>query len=156
MSEGHSSTLPLTHVTVPPPTQIVPSPSTEMCTRPARPSAVPWLATYGAWSRPVPSSHCASEAFKLPVTGSSTVAPSFTKNAADLDRRRCAVGIRPDDAEAQFRRASAGHGEDGVGVPQQHRDPARTVVHPRGIDDVVATELEQFGDLLDHRLVDRP
>ena len=58
-------------VTVPPPTQTWPSPSWEMCTRPRRPIAVPWLATYGAVSRPVPSSHWASEAFRLPVTGSS-------------------------------------------------------------------------------------
>ena len=36
------------HVTVPPPTQIVPSSSRETWTRPARPSAVPWAATYGA------------------------------------------------------------------------------------------------------------
>ena len=40
-----SSTSPATQVTVPPPTQIVPPASTETCTRPARPSAVPWRAT---------------------------------------------------------------------------------------------------------------
>jgi len=34
-----------TQVTVPPPTQIVPPASTDTCTRPARPSAVPWRAT---------------------------------------------------------------------------------------------------------------
>ena len=33
---------------------------------------VPWLATYGAVTRPAASSHCPSEAFRLPVTGSST------------------------------------------------------------------------------------
>ena len=33
---------------------------------------MPWLATYGAVSRPAASSHCPSEAFRLPVTGSST------------------------------------------------------------------------------------
>lgn len=41
----YSSTCPETQVTVPPPTQIVPSGSRSTCTRPARPSAVPWLAT---------------------------------------------------------------------------------------------------------------
>ena len=41
---AQSSTSPATHVTVPPPTQIVPSPSWVMWTRPARPSAVPWRA----------------------------------------------------------------------------------------------------------------
>jgi len=41
----YSSTWPRTQVTVPPPTQIVPSGPLETCTRPERPSAVPWLAT---------------------------------------------------------------------------------------------------------------
>lgn len=72
---------PVRQVIVPPPTQIVPSASVEMCTRPARPSAVPWLATYGGRARPVSISHPASDALRLPVTGSSTVAPSFGKNA---------------------------------------------------------------------------
>jgi len=38
------STCPTTHETVPPPVQMVPVWSRVMCTRPARPSAVPWLA----------------------------------------------------------------------------------------------------------------
>jgi len=42
---GQSSAWPRTQVTVPPATQIVPSSSRETCTRPARPSAVPWLTT---------------------------------------------------------------------------------------------------------------
>jgi hypothetical protein len=63
--------VPLTQVTVPPPTHTWPSASREMCTRPRRPIAVPWLATYGAVTRPDSSSHCPSEAFRLPVTGSS-------------------------------------------------------------------------------------
>src|ERR1700691_434791 len=67
----YSLTVPSMQVTVPPPTQTWPSPSWEMCTRPRRPIAVPWLATYGAVTRPVLSSHWASEAFRLPVTGSS-------------------------------------------------------------------------------------
>jgi hypothetical protein len=45
LSAGYSSTWPVTQVTVPPPTQMVPPGSRETCTRPARPSAVPWLAT---------------------------------------------------------------------------------------------------------------
>ena len=52
-----------------------------MCTRPDLPRAVPWLATYGALTRPVSSSHCASEALRLPVTGSSIVASPLRKNA---------------------------------------------------------------------------
>ncbi len=156
MSEGYNSTLPLTHVTVPPPTQIVPSPSTETCTRPARPSAVPWLAMYGACSRPVPEQPLRERGVQAPGHRVLDGRPILHEERPDLGRRRCAFGIRPDDAEAQSRRASAGDGEDGLGVPQHHRDPARTVVHPRGIDDVAATEFEQFGDLLDHRLVDRP
>jgi hypothetical protein len=40
-----SSTCPVTQVIVPPPTQIAPASSVEMCTRPWRPSTVPWLAT---------------------------------------------------------------------------------------------------------------
>ena len=59
-------------VTVPPPTQTWPSASWETCTRPRRPSAVPWLATYGEVTRPVASSHCPREALRLPVTGSSS------------------------------------------------------------------------------------
>ena len=78
---GYSSTWPVTQVTVPPPTQIAPLSSAEMCTRPWRPSAVPWLATYGAVARPVRSSYSASEAFRLPVTGSSSVLPCFGRNA---------------------------------------------------------------------------
>jgi hypothetical protein len=35
----------MTRVTVAPATQIVPSGSAEMCTRPTLPRAVPWLAT---------------------------------------------------------------------------------------------------------------
>jgi hypothetical protein len=68
---GNSSTVPLTQVTVPPPIHTWPSASRETCTRPRRPIAVPWLATYGAVARPDASSHCPSEAFRLPVTGSS-------------------------------------------------------------------------------------
>ena len=41
---AHSSTCPSTQVTEPPPTQMC-SPSCSTCTRPARPRAVPWLAT---------------------------------------------------------------------------------------------------------------
>ena len=42
---------------------------------PGRPRTVPWLAAYGALTRPLSSSHWASEAFRLPVTGSSMVGP---------------------------------------------------------------------------------
>jgi len=41
----HNSTWPETQVTVPPPTQTVPSASLDTCTRPARSSIVPWLTT---------------------------------------------------------------------------------------------------------------
>ena len=41
----HMTMLPLTQATVPPPTQIAPASSWSMCTRPARPRAVPWLTT---------------------------------------------------------------------------------------------------------------
>jgi D-lactate dehydrogenase (cytochrome) len=57
LSARYSSTWPATHVTVPPPTQMVPSESRETWTRPARPRTVPWLATYGALARPIRSSH---------------------------------------------------------------------------------------------------
>ncbi len=42
---GHTTMLPVTQATVPPPTQIAPASSWSMCTRPARPRAVPWLTT---------------------------------------------------------------------------------------------------------------
>src|SRR4030095_10019712 len=54
---AQSSTWPRTQGPVPPPTQIVPSGSLETCTRPERPRAVPWLATYGTLALPVSSSH---------------------------------------------------------------------------------------------------
>ena len=51
------------------------------CTRPRRPSAVPWLATYGALARPVRSSHAASEALRLPGHRVLGRAPVLGKNA---------------------------------------------------------------------------
>jgi RimJ/RimL family protein N-acetyltransferase len=71
----YRSARPVTPVFVPPPTQIVPSGSRVMCTRPRRPSAAPWLATYGAAACPAASSHPASDALRLPVTGSSPTPP---------------------------------------------------------------------------------
>src|ERR1700729_1457961 len=78
----YSATEPAMHVTVPPPTQTWPSSSRETCTRPRRPSTVPWLATYGAVTRPAEISHCAREAFRLPVTGSSPEVPSPLEKSA--------------------------------------------------------------------------
>ena len=49
---------------------------------PALPRAVPWAATYEAGARPSPISHWASEALRLPVTGSSMSCPwSLEKKA---------------------------------------------------------------------------
>src|SRR5262249_12372983 len=78
---GQSSTSPTTAVTVPPPIQMVPSSSWVTLTRPARPRTMPGRAAYGAFSRPEPRSHCAREALRLPVTGSSTAMPSLGKKA---------------------------------------------------------------------------
>src|SRR5690606_19551502 len=77
---GQSRTVPRTQVTVPPATQICPS-SCVMVTRPRLPRAVPCDATYGAVNRPDSSSQLASDALRLPVTGSSTATPFAGKNA---------------------------------------------------------------------------
>src|SRR5215469_2915062 len=78
---GYRSTSPLILVAVAPDTQTVPSASASIRTRPRRPIAVPWLTRYGALARPDDSSHWAREAFRLPVTGSSTDRPPAGKKA---------------------------------------------------------------------------
>src|SRR5438552_5323631 len=111
-SYSQSSTRPATHVTVPPATQIVPSSSRETCTRPARPSAAPWLATYGAVARPVRSSQSASDAFRLPVTGSSAVEPAFGKNARTSNAAAEPGGWAPTTSEVEV---------DEAGPEREHR-----------------------------------
>src|SRR5690606_16617327 len=78
--KGYRSTSPRRQVVVPPATQTCPS-SWVIRTRPRLPSTVPCAATYGAVNRPDSSSHMASDAFRLPVTGSSSVIPFLGRNA---------------------------------------------------------------------------
>src|ERR1700729_3784238 len=123
-------------VTVEPPTQTAPSGSLVMRTCPFRPSTVPCRARYGARARPVASSHCASEALRLPVTGSSSMAPSFGENA----RTSNAAGP-PGGAEVEVGHAGPDR-EHGVGAGQQHGDPAGSVVRPLQVDDFLTADPE--------------
>ena len=141
------------HVTVPPPTHTAPSASCAMCTRPARPSAVPWLATYGAVARPLPSSHCATDALRLPVTGSSTDAPSLGKNARSSNAVSDPAALRADHADVEIARVGADR-QHGVGILEQHGDPARPVVRPRDVDDLRPVDAQHPRDALDVLVVD--
>ena len=140
--------MPVMQATVPPPTQIAPSASAEMCTRPERPRtrALAGRCTARGHGR-VPSSHCASEALKLPVTGSSTSAPSFGKNARTSKVGVRAVGARADDADVEVDEAGL-DGQHGIGVGEQERDPGRPVVGPRGVHDLAPVDAEDAGDPL--------
>ena len=137
-------------VTVLPPTQIVSLPSRETCTRPARPSAVPWLATYGAVTRPVLSNHSASDAFKLPVTGSSIVEPSFGMNARTEGARR-ALGIRADGSQIEVHDARAER-QHRIRAREQDRHPPGAVVDPLGVLDLAAIDVQHRREVV-HQLV---
>ena len=102
--------------------------------RPAGPaSTVPWLATYGDVTRPVRRSHPASDALRLPVTGSSRSRHPSGKNAGPRSppaTRR----LRSGDADVEIhgpRLGAAGPRR----LSQPHGDPARPVVDPLGVDD---------------------
>ena len=104
---------------VPPPTQIVPSASCETCTRPARPSAVPWRATYGARARGrCRSSHWRERGVQAPghrVLGGRAVLgeerahlEGLGRAVAGTGRRRRGRGRRsPGRAPARRRRSSS-------------------------------------------------
>ena len=73
------------HVVVWPPIQIVPSGSWLTCTRPSRPSTVPWLATYGASSRFVSNVDAHVGLVGLHPGGSPEVRALFPKDGAMVE-----------------------------------------------------------------------
>ena len=97
----YNSTAPSTHVTVPPPTQMAPSASTETCTRPARPSAVPWLRDVRrarAAGGEQPLGHRRVQAAGHRVLDRRAV---LREERPQLERLRRALRIRPDDAQVE-------------------------------------------------------
>ena len=106
----------------------------------------------GAVARPVSSSHPATDAFNDPVTGSSTVEPSFGEERPQLPVLRPA---RPDDAEVEV---------DEAGLERQHRVRARAAAPPSTPArcrptarrrSSVARDPQDVGGVLDVGLVDR-
>ena len=97
------------------------------------------LARRRAPQRPVSSSQPASDALRLPVTGSSTA-------AAAPGRTRAPRG----SPSARRRRRRRRRGRESAGLERQHRaraseqhaEPARAVVDPRRVDDAVAPSAE--------------
>lgn len=125
-----------------PPTQIV-SPSRSTWTRPARPIAVPWAATYDAGST-VPASHIASPAFNEPVTGSSVMPDPAGQNAHLA--RRVAGGAGADHADVLVQCGEVGpQRQHLLGIAQQQPHPARAVVDPGRVDDLVGGEPQRPG-----------
>ena len=122
-------------VTVPPPTQIVPSASCVTWTRPARPSAVPWPATYGAVdppgsgsaSRPATRSGC-------PSPGSSTVAPFCGKNARTSNAAVEPGGYGPTTPRSTSTKPGS-IARTSARRRQQDGDPAGSVVDPLRVHD---------------------
>jgi hypothetical protein len=91
---------------------------------------------------------------RLPVTGSSAVAPPPRKEGAQLERNRGSRRIRADDTEVEIDEARL-ECEHPVGVREEDGDPARAVVRPGGIDDVAAVDAPHGGDVGGELLVDR-
>jgi hypothetical protein len=80
------------------------------------------LASYmGVRARPVPISRCATEAFRLPVTGSSTVDPFLGKKARSSKAVSRPVGAA-DDAEVEIDEAGLER-QHSLRTRQHHRDP---------------------------------
>ena len=108
---------------------------------------------YGVVARPVRSSQSASAAFRLPVTGSSTVLPATGKKAR-TSKGRPARRVRPGHPDVQINHTRA-HRQYRLGTRQQHRDPARAIVRPGQIHDVSPADAELGGDPLGQGLLDR-
>ena len=91
---AYSATVPVMQVTVPPPTQIVPSSSRVTWTRPARPSAVPWLRDVG---------RARAAAVEQPLRDRGVQAPGHRV----LDRRAV---LREERAQLEGLRRASGYG----------------------------------------------
>ena len=70
------------------------------------------------------------------MTGSSTVVPSFGKNARTSNACVGAGRGRADDADVELADEAGGQGQDGLGALEQDRDPAGAVVGPLRVDDL--------------------
>ena len=106
-------------------------------------------------ARPVRTSHWATDAFRLPVTGSSTVAPSLGKKARSSNASGAPGAVRPDDAEVEVDEPRP-HREHGLGGLEHDRDPARPVVGPLGGDDRGALDVQDRRDVRQELLLHRP
>src|SRR4051795_11523977 len=80
--------------------------------------------------------------------------PVAGREGANLEGTRRAFWVRTDDAKLQIDGARS-QPEHGARVGQQDRDPPRAVVGPRRVEEGVAVEVEQFGDVSDEGFVDR-
>ena len=133
----YRSTVPLTQVTVPPPTHTWPSASRETCTRPRRPMAVPWLATYGAVTRAAASSHCPSEAFRLPRDRVLERAELRARTRAPRAPRR-AVRARNRPTPMSMSTAPGRTASTASALASRTADPAGAVVGRRDVDESTA------------------
>ena len=103
------------------------------------------------------SSHCASEALRLPVTGSSTAAPSFGKNARTSKASGEPSRVRADDAEVELAEARA----RARAPPRRSRAGRATqpgpVVDPLRVEDLAARRCRgSVAICIDELLVDGP
>ena len=132
---------------MPPPTQTVPSASWVTCTRPR--------VLAGDVGRRHPSGA------QQPLGDRGVQAPGHRVlvHSAVLVRERAelgrAVGVQADDADLEIVVARA-DGEDRLGVGQQRGDPARAVVGPLRVDDLLAPDAEHRRDAVQRLVVDRP
>ena len=128
-----------------------------MWTRPARPSAVPWLATYGALGPPGPEQPAGErrvEAAGHRVLDGRAV---LREERPNLERApRTPGGIRPDDARG---RTST---KPGRSASTSAADDSRTATQPGPLSAHWASTIaargirSDLGDVRDVRLVDRP
>jgi hypothetical protein len=117
-----------------------------MWTRPRRSSRAPCAATYAAGATPLPISHCARPAFRLPVTGSSGT-PIDAANARTSNRHAERREHGPEHARVDFGDAQRRRGERQARsvAPHPHEahaallhDLARVARHAAGLQPRVA------------------
>jgi hypothetical protein len=105
---------------------------------------VPWLATYGEAVAGQPLADAGVEAAGDRVLDD----PDARAEGAHLDGtfRARRVETRNADVEVSEGRPVGLHGQDRVGVPHQDDDPARAVVAPGDVHDVVVPECQSGQD----------
>ena len=141
---------------MPPPTQIVPSSSRETCTRPRRPSAVPWLATYGVCARPLSQQPCGQRRVEAAGDRILDGRAVLREERADLERLGRAGRVGADDAEVEIDRSRRDR------RARRWRRASSTATQPGPLSAHWASTIssrvdpEHLGDVLDQRLVDGP